>query len=1286
MNQNHLGWRFGLFLLMGGSLVLPGAGFAPASADVTRAIALAQAGALDAEAKLKAYFPVHTFDSLTLPKPYRFWGSDATETTEPYPTTRPETALNPSFAVEVDNDPTNTDPTPRTMKINGSALGYSGAPGPGTYAANGDHYTLKVSDLSGRIHVNDGIENGPTGSVSQNLKRILNVLGQVLGENLLGDRILAGRPAGGYVNLSDLLPALGSEQSFAAVRDFVTVRAWVDRNVANPVPLSVATLPYYPVQYSRGAVRVLRYSSSVNSSGLESNYYDFQDTIPSAGLPTSVGPQASALYGLDTLNPQWIEIVGRAPVNINTASREVLVALLSNLRGFYVAERKRNNARWEGDSMVVTRLESHFSAGTLEGSEYGYLTETYPIAGPGGGLGISPYLLADEIIACRKKINSASAPYATLPWAGPFRSWHQFNLFVDNLVATGVLSDPRDIHKAYQEEGVDPTGFGALVGDNLARLQAARAIGDVLKANFNPNLHLNELNPDANLHLRVDKTDLFVNSTEFCFVPTGYFEVESVGRVVKPLDTQTDALTASDNRLMAQASITATFQLYDLYRETTQKQFYAGTLTARTSLIETNNESSLEIGPEPDNGVFPGNLGAAGTADNEWDGYIALPTVGGPQHLNPGQKPKNTLVHSLDYPANPQFGATMHAHFAYDADACDHPFDRQEIAGRTLAEEEVSNYPSQVVGVPLPYGRPNDLAKGSHRLARSFRISGGATPVLTPAAPSDMRIDGIYCERNCAPAYYAHKGTSHLWDFNTTLAKGMVGFWLKPSFYPESTGKIRKFWDMGRHHSPCSANINVWPFGLFFMPVHYNHDTSDLVGPQSWALNIGKFQSCSMWFGSKQWHTDDQFTTGNAHEFGKVTSCLNHIGNSDETMKPNPLQGHRWINVAFSWGLNGTQDFGGNLSKLYINGTASYTKYSYVSMSGFGDGLDRMNGFNKHSGGAYNQMRIGGTSLICDAARAVATNTGSYRGNYSSDATLDEVYTWPNDGFAPDLLWSRGRYYTLRGQTNSEGLFTSQTIALPPAGGVGATPVKVLGSSWTWYGEDADAVTGNRVLWDYGGNLTGTPSRDTEPAVELSVIDGGGLTYGPFSDDGFSPVLSLAGTTPDIQNPSQVHYAAHFRLGAPGTPILLGTPVLDDVTIYWSDGRASTRVDTSTPLSITNPSTLPDGDRGTPYVGTTFTASSGGPVTWSATGVPPGLSLDPATGVYGGTPTSGGQYTVVVTASSGGLTSTASYPQLITGAPASSGGGGGGGGGGCGLLGAEAALMTVLLRLLARRR
>jgi hypothetical protein len=136
---------------------------------------------------------------------------------------------------------------------------------------------------------------------------------------------------------------------------------------------------------------------------------------------------------------------------------------------------------------------------------------------------------------------------------------------------------------AYEQEGGDPTGFGILVPDATAQQHASQAIADAIKANFNPNLHLNELNPDDNLYLRVDKTDLIVNSTEFCFIPTGYFEVESLGRVLRPVGGGADALTAPDNQMMAQAKLATVVKLYDQYRETTQKHFYAGTAASQSS-------------------------------------------------------------------------------------------------------------------------------------------------------------------------------------------------------------------------------------------------------------------------------------------------------------------------------------------------------------------------------------------------------------------------------------------------------------------------------------------------------------------------------------------------------------------------------------------------------------------------------------------------------------------------------------------------------------------------------
>lgn len=89
------------------------------------------------------------------------------------------------------------------------------------------------------------------------------------------------------------------------------------------------------------------------------------------------------------------------------------------------------------------------------------------------------------------------------------------------------------------------------------------------------------------------------------------------------------------------------------------------------------------------------------------------------------------------------------------------------------------------------------------------------------------------------------------------------------------------------------------------------------------------------------------------------------------------------------------------------------------------------------------------------------------------------------------------------------------------------------------------------------------------------------------------------------------------------------------------------------------PITLADGDVAAAY-SAQFTASTDiGPVTFHATGLPPGLTLDPATGALSGTPTVGGTFTIAVTATNliGSTTATftlaiAAPPELpATGAP-----------------------------------
>ena len=406
--------------LLGVGIVLPAGGAPPAlgPTDSARAAVLAQQGAQDAEGLLNGYFPYRAYPSAGAPLPHKFWGPDQTEAVEPSVWEQPENAINPSFAVEVDGDPDSGSVLPRTLIIEGAARGISGT-GAATYAANGDHYSLKVTDLSGCIYVNDGVDQGSGGSVSQNLRRILNVLGDVIVIPGLGNTILNNRPAAGYTSEQQLLAAVGNDQAlFDRFRDYVTLYAWRDPNVANPVPLSPAMLSAYPVQYYRGVPPVYRMGSSKDAAGFEIAPPSGYMTCPTACSTVPHNNPAIRLYGLDTLNPQWIEIVSRAPVNINAARREVLVALLTNLKGFFVADRRRNNPRWKGDLLISFRAQSSLSPVGVEGDEYGFLMETVPIVGPGGTAqwAISAYDIADEIIACRIRATSLNENYARGRW------------------------------------------------------------------------------------------------------------------------------------------------------------------------------------------------------------------------------------------------------------------------------------------------------------------------------------------------------------------------------------------------------------------------------------------------------------------------------------------------------------------------------------------------------------------------------------------------------------------------------------------------------------------------------------------------------------------------------------------------------------------------------------------------------------------------------------------------------------------------------------------------------
>ena len=101
----------------------------------------------------------------------------------------------------------------------------------------------------------------------------------------------------------------------------------------------------------------------------------------------------------------------------------------------------------------------------------------------------------------------------------------------------------------------------------------------VLKANFNPNCLLNKFNPDSHIYKPVDKSDLAVYSTEFCFSSMGYYEIISLGIV--------SSIGPSDKNILASKKVRGMIKIYDVYKETTQKDFCNDNSYSSNGVFET---------------------------------------------------------------------------------------------------------------------------------------------------------------------------------------------------------------------------------------------------------------------------------------------------------------------------------------------------------------------------------------------------------------------------------------------------------------------------------------------------------------------------------------------------------------------------------------------------------------------------------------------------------------------------------------------------------------------------
>jgi len=536
------------------------------------------------------------------------------------------------------------------IEVRGKKIGVSNFL-PGTYKDHGDFYAVRVEDLSAKIYVN--MVDHP------HMEEILQNLAEEAGlDRSVGTKIFTSRGTEGYTNIKELESKAGLTKTQAEIMSqYLTVHAWCDKSMVKAVPLEerLGSTPASPLR-------------------LGQDIYTWEQIRPK-----------KINYPRDPSRGPYGETVGRAPVNINTASKEVLVALIRGLQGFYLNEGALLRPITTGYDMINPR--------------YAY----YTYSGGSGGLGkmentpqidrAKAQMIADSIIANREIKEENRTPNS--PWEGRFRTWEQFRHFCDEVLWLGQGRAPhRGIISAQQ--------------------------ADVLKANFNPNSNINDFNPDFHRMFWVDKTDLTYFTTEFTFYPLGYFAIDSIGRIL-----------GKDDQVMAEAEINTIVQLFEIYRETTQKDFLyeywndnkpiRETISPNNGISKTTNELGLQ--------TYPEILDKDYVRDAEYDGYISLATV-----------------------EHEPTGASFIAHYSQN---------------RLNADN-----------APKPELVPDIKGPKKDRL-----VLAGTQDVIN-WQPGKLFPDGVYSETESVPMYNYRPS-----DLNVFAAS----LWVKPHFFPESAAKIRVY-------------------------------------------------------------------------------------------------------------------------------------------------------------------------------------------------------------------------------------------------------------------------------------------------------------------------------------------------------------------------------------------------------------------------------------------------------------------------------------------------------------
>jgi len=306
------------------------------------------------------------------------------------------------------------------------------------------------------------------------------------------------------------------------------------------------------------------------------------------------------------------------------------------------------------------------------------------------------------------------------------------------------------------------------------------------------------------------------------------------------------------------------------------------------------------------------------------------------------------------------------------------------------------------------------------------------------------------------------------------------------------------------------------------------------------------------------------------------------------------------------------------------------------------------------------------TGLVLDGASGAITGTPTAAGTYTFTVT------------ATDANGCTGsRAYTV--------VIVCPTITVGPGaltnGTVGTaysqTVLGAGGGGTYLYARTGGTLPAGLSLDGASGAITGTPTTADLYSFTITATDQYGCSGATAYEVRICPIIEVTPATAAQGTIGQVYAGTTFAQtggvlpivwSATGLPLgltldgatgaLTGTPteaggfavVVTATDANGCTGSVAFTLRICPEMAIDAPASLAAGTVGTAYGPVTFTqAGSAAAITWSATGLPTGLTLDPTTGSLAGTPGEPGSFTVAVTATdANGCAVSRSYPLTIS--------------------------------------